>query len=178
MATGHENRDNQKSGTMQGAAGGQGADWESLKGDVGDMAGAALDQGMELLGSAKDQASGYADQRKDELAQSVVNLANTLRESGGTLAERPQIRAVVEGAAGGLEQIADSIRERSIGDMFGDVEDLVRRQPALAAVAAMTAGFLVARFAKASVSAGGVRPNRSAQGSPIARPPSSGQMGA
>src|SRR3712207_473764 len=119
MATGQENRDNQQSATLQAAPGGQGADWESLKEDVGEVAGAAMDQGRHLLDSAREQATGYVDQRKDELARSVVNLANSLRESGSVFNDRQQIRALVETAAGGLEQLADGIRSRQLGDVLG-----------------------------------------------------------
>ncbi len=150
MATGHENRDNQQSATSQGGAGGQAGDWDALKGGVGDMAGAAMEQGRHMLDSARDQATGFADQRKSDVADSVVNLANSLRESCSAFEGRPQIRAVVDSAAGGLEQLAEGIRNRSFADMIGDVEAVVRRRPALAAVATMAAGFLLARFVKAS----------------------------
>ena len=153
MATGHENRDNPQPATMQGAAGGQsGADWDSLKNEVGDAAGAAMEQGRHLLDSAREQATGFVDQRKNDIAETVVGFANQLRDSGGSLGERPQIRAVVDRAVGGLEQLADTIRDRSVADMVGDVEDLMRRRPAVAAVATMAAGFLLARFVKASTS--------------------------
>jgi hypothetical protein len=59
----------------------------------------------------------------------------------------------VEGAAGGLEQLAEGIRSRNLGDVLGDVEDLVRRHPMAAAVTTMAAGFLIARFVKASAEA-------------------------
>jgi hypothetical protein len=151
MATGQENRDKQQSATMQGAASGQGgADWDSLKEDVGEMAGTAMDQGRHLLDSAREQATGYVDQRKNDVAESVVNLANTLRDSGSAFEDRQQIRTLVESAAGGLEQLAEGIRSRNLGDVLGDVEDLVRRRPMTAAVATMAAGFLIARFVKAS----------------------------
>ena len=148
MATGHES--NQQSGTTQGAAGGQtGPEWDALKSDVGEMAETAMEQGRHIFDSAREQATGYVDQRKDHLAQSVVDLANTLRESGGGF-DQPSIRAVVESAAGGLEQLAENMRARSFGDIVDDVETMVRRRPAVAAFATMTAGFLLARFVKAS----------------------------
>jgi len=150
MATGQENRDNQQSATMQGPGGGQGGA-DSLKGDVGEMAGAAMDQGRHLLDSAREQATGFVDQRKNDLAQSVVNLANSLCESGSAFEDRQQIRALVDSAAGGLEQLAENIRGRSLADMLDNVEGLVRRRPAVAAATTMAAGFLVARFVKASV---------------------------
>jgi len=77
---------------------------------VGEMAGAAMDQGRHLLDSAREQATGFVDQRKDDLAQSVVNLANSLRDSGSAFEDRQQIRALVDSAAGGLEQLAKNIR--------------------------------------------------------------------
>ena len=148
MATGYEN---QQSGTTQGAAGGQTApDWDALKGDVGDMADAAMEQGRHFFDSAKEQATGYVDQRKNNIAQSVVDLANNLRQSGSGFEGQPGISAIVESAAGGLEQLADSIQSRSMADMLGDVEAMVRRQPVIAAAATMAAGFLLARFVKAS----------------------------
>jgi hypothetical protein len=161
MATGYES--NQQPGTTQGGAGGQtGPEWDTLKEDVGDMAGAAMEQGRHIFDSAREQATGYVDQRKDHLAQSVVDLANTLRQSGGSF-DQPSIRAVVESAAGGLEQLAENLRARSFGDMVDNVETMVRRRPAVAAVATMAAGFLLARFVKASTEAqrGGQRSTRS-----------------
>jgi hypothetical protein len=148
MATGHES--NQQSGTTQGTAGGQtGSEWGALKENVGEVADAATEQGRHILDSAREQATGYADQRKDDLAKSVTDLANTLRQSGGSF-DQPGIRAIVESAAGGLEQLAENMRERSFGDMIDNVETMVRRRPAVAALATMTAGFLLARFVKAS----------------------------
>jgi hypothetical protein len=148
MATGHES--NQQPGTTQNAAGGQtGQEWDALKGGVGEMADAAMEQGRHILDSAREQATGYVDQRKDDLAQSVVGLARTLRDSGGAF-DQPSIRAIVESAAGGLEQLADNIRSRSFGTIIDDVEGMVRRRPAAAAIATMATGFLLARFVKAS----------------------------
>lgn len=162
MATGQES--NQQSGQTQGAAGGQTAPaWDSLKDEVGDMAGTAMEQGRQILDSAREQATGYADQRKGDVAETVTGLAKTLRESGTAFDGQPGIRAIVESAAGGLEQFADKIRTRSFAEMFGDVEGMVRRRPVAAAALTMAAGFLAARFVKASSdSFGEARRNRPA----------------
>jgi hypothetical protein len=194
MATGHEgnqqsgNAQGTTQGTTQGAAGGQtGPGWDALKEDVGEMAETAMEQGRHIFDSAREQATGYVDQRKDQLAQSVADLANTLRQSGGGF-DQPSIRAVVESAAGGLEQVAENIRARSFGDMVDNVETMVRRRPAVAAVATMTVGFLLARFVKASSEAAARsagRPSRPSGGAgqwqphgmPGSNLPSSGQAG-
>src|SRR5919206_2398501 len=95
-------------------------DWNALKGDVGDMAGAAVERGRYFIDSAREQATDYADRRKDDIAQSVADFATSLRESTRSFDERPNIRAVVDSAAEGLEQLAGSIRERSFADFFND----------------------------------------------------------
>jgi hypothetical protein len=53
-------------------------------------------------------------------------------------------------AADGLEQLATGLRERSFGDIYGDVEAMARRQPVTFAAGAAIAGFLLARFIKSS----------------------------
>ncbi|HJW78813.1 MAG TPA: hypothetical protein VJ526_09645, partial [Beijerinckiaceae bacterium] len=102
------------------------------------------------LDSAKDQATSYVDQRKDEAAQVVADLATSLRDACREFDDRPNIRGFVDSAAGGLEQLADSIRERSFNEIFELGEDLVRRRPGSVAIATMFAGFLAARFIKSS----------------------------
>ena len=151
MATAHRPDDQQQPTLGQGATGaGTGTDWDDLKGEVGGMAEDAMERGRQFLDSAKEQATSYVDQRKDEAAQTIVELAKSLRDTGGAFGERPNVRALVDGAANGLEQFAGSIRSRNFADIFGDVEAAVRRRPALAAAATMAAGFLLARFVKAS----------------------------
>lgn len=143
MATGHQSNDKQ-SGARQGSEQ-AGDDW-----GVGQLTDAAMEQGRTLLDSAREQATGFVDQRKNDAAESVVGLANSLRESGRAFEDLPQVRGLVDSAAGGIEQFADTIRQRTVGDMLNDVEDIVRRRPMTVAVATMVAGFFVARFIKAS----------------------------
>jgi hypothetical protein len=64
--------------------------------------------------------------------------------------DRPNIRAIVDSAAQGLDQFADSIRERTVNDILGDVEQVMRRRPAAVAAVTVAIGFLTARFIKAS----------------------------
>lgn len=125
-------------------------DWDSLREDVGGIAGAAVERGRHFIDSAREQATGYADQRKEAVAQSVADFANSLRESTSSFDERPNIRAVVDSAAEGLEQLADSIRERSFSDIFNDFEEVARRRPATVAAVSVAIGFFAARFLKST----------------------------
>jgi hypothetical protein len=56
----------------------------------------------------------------------------------------------VDTAAEGLEQLADSIRDRSFADFFNEFEDVVRRRPATVAAVSVAVGFLAARFIKST----------------------------
>jgi hypothetical protein len=149
MATAHHDGDKQRqSGTAQRSE--TPGDWDGMQDQVGQAAGAAVEQGGRLLDAAKAQALSYADQRKNDVAQTIVDLANSIRDSGRALEDRPQIHSVVDSAAQGLERVADTIRTRSIGDIVNDVEAVVRRRPALVAAATLAAGVLLARFIRSS----------------------------
>jgi len=126
------------------------ADWEALKEDVTGIAGAAVERGRTFVDSAKMQATEFVDRRKNDTAESVADFARSLRETRRAFEDRPNIAAFFDSAAEGLDQLADTVRERSFAEMFGEVEAVMRRRPALAAAAGLTTGFLLARFVKAS----------------------------
>lgn len=121
-----------------------------LKNSAGEMKSAAVEHGRQIYESAKDQATGFVDQRKNDAAQSVADLASSLRETGKSFEERPNIQAFVGSAADGLEQLASGLKERSFTDIYADVEAYARRSPATVGAVAVVAGFLLARFIKSS----------------------------
>jgi hypothetical protein len=147
MSMGYQNGGNTQPNTRQGA---ENADWDTLKEDVGEIAGAAVERGRHFVETAREQAVGYVDRRKDDLAQSVTDFASTLRESTRSFEDRPNIQAFVDGAAEGLDELAETIRGRSFAEIFSEVEGVMRRRPTAVAAVTLTAGFLVARFIKAS----------------------------
>jgi hypothetical protein len=138
-------------GSDQTKRSGAGTDeWGALREDVGGIAEAAVSQGRHFIDSAKDHATDYVEKRKADVAQSVADLATSLRESTSTFEERPNIQAIVDSAAEGLEHLARSIRDRSFAEIFSDVESVIRRRPATFGVAALAVGFLTARFIKST----------------------------
>lgn len=160
MSVGYQNGGSgQQAGKQQGS---NDADWDTLKGDVGDIAGVAVERGRHFMDAAREQATVYVDRRKDDMAQSVADFATSLRESTASFDDRPNIRAFVDSAAEGLDQLADSIRDRSFADIFNQVEDVVRQRPAIVAAASVTLGFLAARFIRSS--ADGLRHTHQTQG--------------
>lgn len=140
-------------GNGQGASRPAGAEAESLgalKDDVGGLANAAMERGLGFVDAARGQAVDYAEQRKGDAARSVGDLAQALRESGKSFEDRPNIRAVMDSAAEGLDGLAGTIRDRSFAELYADAERIARTRPAAVAVAGAVAGFVAARFLKAS----------------------------
>ena len=121
-----------------------------VKGAASDLKAAALEQGRGLYENARKEATSFADRRKDDAAQSVADIASSLRETGRTFEDRPNIQAFVSGAADGLDQLASGLKDRSFADIYTDVEAYARRSPLVVGATAVAAGFLLARFIKAS----------------------------
>ena len=138
----------------QGTAGAEGArakaEWRGLKGDVDNLADVAAEQGRGLLDAARMQAQDYIEQRKGEAAQSVQDLARSLRGSGRDMSDKPHVRAFFDSAADGLEQLGSSIERRSLNDFYGEAESFARRAPVAVAVGTFMVGLLAARFIKSS----------------------------
>ena len=143
--TGKPNQDQRTSGAAEPPP-----DLGTLKDDVSQVAGAAVERGRQFVDSAREQATGYVEQRKGAVAQSVADLAKALREASQPFDDRPNIKAFVDNAAGGLDQLADTIRSRGVAEIYSDVEDILRRRPAAVAATTLAAGFLISRFIKAS----------------------------
>ncbi|HEY8565893.1 MAG TPA: hypothetical protein VIL65_10360 [Beijerinckiaceae bacterium] len=144
MSVGYEN------GGKSAPAENETPDWQTLKGDVSEIADAAVARGRDFVDTARSQVTDYADKRKDDAAQSVADLASSLRESTKAFDDRPNIKAFVDTAAEGLDQLADSIRTRSVTDLYGEVEQTMRQRPGAVAAVTFAAGFFLARLIKAS----------------------------
>jgi ElaB/YqjD/DUF883 family membrane-anchored ribosome-binding protein len=150
---GGQQRANQQ-GSAQGRERGGPQDWGAIKDDVGEMAGTAVEKGRQLLDStldsAREQATSYVDQRKDEVAQTISDFARSLRDACKEFDDRPNIRGLVDSAADGIDDFAESMRARSFNEIFDHAESMIRQRPGTVAAATVAIGFLVARFIKAS----------------------------
>ena len=124
--------------------------WRALQGDVEGLADEAAERGRGLIDAARLQAQDYVERRKSDAAQSVNDLAQTIRNSGRDLGDKPHVRAFFDSAADGLEQLGSSIERRSLSDFYGEAEALARRAPVAVAVGTFMVGLLAARFIKSS----------------------------
>ncbi|WP_375455012.1 hypothetical protein [uncultured Methylobacterium sp.] len=132
------------------AAAGEQAEWRGLKGDVEGLADVAAERSRGLLDAARVQARSFVEERKNDAAQSVHDLARTLRDSSKDFDDRPNIKAFFDSAADGLSQLGGSMESRSFSDFYGEAEAFARRAPVAVAVGTFVAGFIAARFIKSS----------------------------
>jgi hypothetical protein len=154
MSAGQQNR-GQGTQSSPGAQKEGASDWDSLKDDLGDVAGAAAERGRDFVDSARTQAAGFVDERKSAVASALTDVAKALRDSGGAFRDSPGVRTLFATAADGLEGFAHKVQEQDLGDVYELVEDFFRRRPATASMASFAAGLLLSRVVKASAQSGG-----------------------
>lgn len=107
---------------------------------------------VRLADDAKARARSAVEGRKHATAQDLADVAEALQASADRMEQRDHSVAAgyVRQAAGGLEQVADSLERRDIVDLLRQTEDLARRQPGVFVGGAVIAGFALARFLKSS----------------------------
>lgn len=105
-----------------------------------------------LKQQATEKARSYADERKQKAADQVGGMAQALRSAADSLQSQDQryIADYIGRAAEGLDRMSGALRQRDIGALARQAQDIARQQPTLLIGGAMVAGFLAARFAKAS----------------------------
>lgn len=131
------------------------ADLKDLQHDLKDTADEAIARGRGFAAAVRSHAQSLAEERKVEAARSVAGIAHSLRDSGRSFDDHPNVKAFFESAADGLEDLAGTIEARSFSEFLDEAEAYARRAPATVAVATFAAGFLLARFVKASGSNAG-----------------------
>lgn len=112
--------------------------------DLGDRAKqGVVDAADRIRGLAEEQKSAGADRFKG-YAGSINRAADSLDD------EMPMVANFARKAAGEIEHLADSVKDRELADLVGVVHDYARRQPAIFLGATALAGFLAVRFLSAS----------------------------
>jgi hypothetical protein len=128
--------------------------------EPGTLAQEAVDAAKDLLGNVTAQARDLASNVTGELsssaeagvrrgadvmrafAQAMQTAAQDLEEQSPASAER------VRRTARQIETFSDSIRDRTVTDLFTAASDMARRQPTAFVTGAVLAGFALSRFLK------------------------------
>jgi len=120
-----------------------------------------LDQAKDTAGQAYEAASGKAvskiDDQKLTLASGLSSVAESVRQVGQNLkgpnAQDGIAKYTVEysdTAAHKIEQVANYFERKDVKEMFRDVEDFARKNPAAFIGGAFVLGIIAARFLKSS----------------------------
>jgi ElaB/YqjD/DUF883 family membrane-anchored ribosome-binding protein len=116
-----------------------------------DVAHKAQETASNLVSQAQEVASSQASNQMTRAADALESVARTLHESGsGVRDQQPQVAQVADRAAERIDQASQYLRERELSDLIADAESYARREPLLVLGAAFAAGFIAARFLKAS----------------------------
>jgi hypothetical protein len=99
----------------------------------------------------KEDGRRTLEQRKRLAAERVDGIAQALERSGAQFSEsEPTLADLASRLAGTVGNLATRLREGSIEDLVDETRALARRNPGLFIAGGVMAGFVLARFAKAS----------------------------
>jgi len=115
-----------------------------------------VDQAQGVAGQvaeqAKQQTTSQLTSQKDRAVDSLITVAQALRQTGQTLHQQEQgtVAGYVEEAAQRVESVTNYLRAHEVHELIEDTQDLARRQPALFVTGALALGFIGARFLMSS----------------------------
>ncbi|MCA1646587.1 MAG: phage holin family protein [Chloroflexi bacterium] len=136
----------------EGSSGGN----ASIVDQTQDKMGQVVDQAQQTAGQvteqAKQQATSQLESQKDRAVDSLVTVAQALRQTGQHLQEQEQgaFAGYLEQAAERVEGLTNHLRVRDVPQLLADTEDVARRSPGLFLGAAVALGFIGARFLMSS----------------------------
>ncbi len=120
---------------------------------TGQLADQARQKTGELAQQAQETAKTTLHQQKGQVAGTVDSVAQALRQTGQNLrqsGDQAGLGSLANQAADRLSQFSDDLQNKSVDEIYGDVQDFARRDPQLFLGGAVVLGLLAARFLKAS----------------------------
>ena len=99
----------------------------------------------------KEDGRRTLEQRKRSAAQRIDGIAQAIERTGAQFSEaEPTLADLASRVAGTVGNLATRLREGSIDELVEDTRALARRNPGLFIAGGLLAGFVLARFVKAS----------------------------
>src|SRR5436190_16269980 len=108
----------------------------------------AKKMGSELVGAVRESAMSVLDNQRNRAADQIASVGEALRRSAQSLDEAGGETVVryADQAGRQITDFADTLRNRSWGELATDVEDFARRWPMAFMASAIGIGFLAGRF--------------------------------
>lgn len=111
-----------------------------------------VDQAKTSLQQAKERASSSLGESKGQFADQIGAVAEALRRTSEHLRSEDQnrIAGLTETLARQIDQVSNYLRTKNARALRDDLENVARRQPAVAIGGALVLGLIGARFIKSS----------------------------
>src|SRR5215218_6842478 len=105
-----------------------------------------------LMDKVRQSASSQLGTQKDRATDGIGSVAQAVRQSTQQLRDQQHdtIARYVEQGADQLEQFANRLKNKDIGEMAREAQNFARRRPALFIGSAFALGLCAARFLKSS----------------------------
>ena len=109
------------------------------------------DAALDIANNAKDKVEAAVTERKSIGADYIGSIAQaTGRAAHEFEAELPQAARYIRQASEQMQGVADTVRERDVRELVGEVQDFAKRQPTLFFGGAVILGFAALRFLKST----------------------------
>src|SRR3954467_6629833 len=124
----------------------------SAREQIRDVKNQVVDQAKNTFQQAKERAGTSLGESKGQLADQVGAVAEALRRTTENLRSEDQgrIAGLTDTLARQIDQVANYLRGKDAAAMRQDLENMARRQPAVAIGGALLLGLIGARFLKSS----------------------------
>ncbi|MDQ2763559.1 MAG: hypothetical protein M3Y22_08760 [Pseudomonadota bacterium] len=117
-----------------------------------DVAQDAQARSASLTSEVKERVASMAQTEKNSLAERLKDIAQAVHRSGEQLeGHQDWAASVVERGADELATLAETLRKNDLRSLMDNLQDLVKRQPALFTGATLAAGFALARVGRIAV---------------------------
>ena len=105
-----------------------------------------------IVGKVKEQATAQLSTQKNRATDGLGSVAQAVRQTTQHLRDNQNdtVARYAEQAADQIERFSERLRNKDVGELMNDAQQLARRQPALFVGGAFAIGLLGARFLKSS----------------------------
>jgi hypothetical protein len=130
------------------------SDTETAKAAAEDLSRDVKDTARNLKDSAMNEAQSRAETAKEGVADELSSVSKALRHASDELRQGSPQERTFGYMAGAIADLADTVRDKDLGEMVENLSDFARRNPAAFLGGAALLGFAGVRMAKASRRAG------------------------
>jgi methyl-accepting chemotaxis protein len=116
-----------------------------------DNAAQLSDAARDIASNAKDKVEEVVTQRKSIGADYIGSLAQATGQAAHAFDnDMPQAARYIRQASEQIQSVADTVRERDVRELVGEVQEFARKQPTLFFGGAVVLGFAALRFLKST----------------------------